>query len=150
RALRVALGCDGDVRWRPLQSASAQSDATRSRRRKGASRRGITRGFSEFQLVAPYLKALRRSIGSRAPMPVPIESTILSVSLCRLQGTRSPKDALSQASGLSNFLGWLSRLALHADLPLLINPFRRSHIRRRGWHDGCLGGCRNQRSSFRE
>ena len=42
-------------------------------------------------MVAPYLKALRRSIGSRAPMPVPIESPILSVSLCRLQGTRSQR-----------------------------------------------------------
>src|SRR5439155_23823552 len=43
-------------------------------------------------------------------------------------GDTIPKGALSQASGLSTFLGWFSRLALHADLPLLINPFRRSHI----------------------
>src|SRR2546428_5823772 len=46
---------------------------------------------NEIELVAPYLKALRRSIGSRAPMPVPIESPILSVSLCRLQETRSQR-----------------------------------------------------------
>ena len=35
-------------------------------------------------------------------------------------------------------------------VPAIVNPFRRSHISPSGRHDGYLGGCRNQRSSFRE
>ena len=75
-------------------------------------------------MVAPYLKALRRS----------------SVQLCA--GCSSVGTELFRAA-------WQHGPMIITFIPDIADPFRRNHIFASQRHDGHLGGCRNQRSSVR-
>jgi hypothetical protein len=90
-----------------------------------ASRRPNTAEIRVRTVVAPYLKALR------------IQVVFLVL---------SPSSVREWRSGRPRRRGH----AILTLVPAISNPFRRSHIFAVSRHDGYLGGCRNQRSSFRE